>query len=568
MNKSIVLNLIGVAVIASPLDWPVKILVCSIAGTPGAIALYNQRRKFFNAQTKLHRLLQQAAEEETKIKNARRSLEADKAEIEQWLNAQKSNIEQQHLLARQKFAAAEELIRTYEFKGKQIIKDAEIASSEIKQAQLAEFQKVQIAGRTKLEEEKLRLSQERRQWYGEKKRIQNEIAVANQQIQQSKNEWESEKSRRRNQLLTEVQRQYDRLMTDLENQRSKLQTEVEITQAQLESDRQLFQNERSLRLGEIEKLQQLWEEKQETEQLQLQQKLESMKDAIFEKVAEEHQEAVQTAIEEAIAPYKVKLQKLQSALETAQVRLILAHERLATFKQPKMPDSVDALSLLAGKLITVYKQRGVYIDFVNVYQNENYIFVVINYCDWHYKEGFDKKSLTKFFDDLMFELKLEERPDVLISPDGYTIKLKPRNFMFLGMIPKNHNEPLVRQFAAELHPDDAITEGDMYLAEDLIAKKMLSFIEPSVSAPKSGDITQIELDWVRYLYEYREQATGRPCITSQGLLLEKIWGVTVGRGTDSELQEDGKTLRQRLQEIMTLLGYPVDKRRRTRDEEG
>ncbi|MDF5717965.1 MAG: hypothetical protein PUP93_29900, partial [Rhizonema sp. NSF051] len=113
------------------------------------------------------------------------------------------------------------------------------------------------------------------------------------------------------------------------------------------------------------------------------------------------------------------------------------------------------------------------------------------------------------------------------------------------------NQPLMCHFKVRLPWDD-------------FEEEMINFIEPLTFSPRSGDITSTEKKWVKFLYFYRLQYTGKPNIVNQNDLLQRVWGVTAGAGTDETIQEDGRTLRDRLHLIFDLLGIEHRSKRKER----
>jgi hypothetical protein len=341
---------------------------------------------------------------------------------------------------------------------------------------------------------------------------------------------------------------------DLQIQKTNLEGELGIAYAELESAQNQFQAERHRRIAELEELQSDWEEQQKHELKIHQQKMAEMKQRILDQVQAETDAEIQQQVEQAIAPYERDIATLKEHLRTLQERLIIAHEKINNYHKPIKPEMGDALSSLAWRLITFYENRGVLVDYINVFQTGNSIHVIVNPCDRFYHGEFNKKSLTKYFDALVMELKLEAPPLIGLSSNGYDLEIIPKTYQFLGMIPPVGNEPIIKQFVSELQSSNPTSEVNI-VEHNFELEKMLGFIEPSRKADRDGTITQGELDWIRWLYEFREKATGQPCIKSQNDLLERVWGVTVGYSTDTEVQKDGKTLRGRLHEIMDCLGY-------------
>lgn len=554
MYKTLFIELLGLGVIASPLDTEIKLAVAAIASVTGVIKICKAYSIYSRVKSRTHELSVKAALFESDYKQ--NISEAEK-KLEELQTLEGKLI--------QKGKDLEILHQNYILDGEGLIKAKELEASRILNQAEYEVDKLFQSKKLKIEQELLQTKTERSQqqadievgktilvieqarWQAQKQNISAEIT-------QERDRWEAERARKNNVFLSEIDRRREQAESNIESLRLRSEGENEMMQTQIESERRLLLAEKTYQLAEIEKLQLAWEEQKTIDEQRHGVKLEKLKERMLDQVAVEHEESIQQSINEAITPVQQKLEKALGQIQILKERLVQAHEAIARQKKPIKPNTTDVLSIIAWRLISLYEARGVYIDFKNVYQHENAVFVMVEPCEWQYHGQFQRKTLNKFFDDLVLEFKLEGPPELTLNSDGYVIILRPRNFMFLGAIPPMPNEPLVKRLVEELRPEDITSQG-MFAEHNFELEKMLSFIEPSVPAPKSGEITQTEIDWVKFLYEFREQAAGQPCMRSQFQLLERIWGVTPGRKTDEEIQLDGKTIRQRLHEIMDMLNY-------------
>ena len=572
MKRQLFLAFCGTLVLVVPaVDWRVKIPVAAIATVPLSLALYKTGREYDEKCA-----LKDSLTEE--LKNL--EIESKKVQVEidrQRQQVSKDNVEFQEKLA---VLAADRLeiekVRTG-LNEECILKLKECDLTihkrlnellELEQQAAIERKNQMSTVSVDIELERGRLAKEKQLWEQEKQRIQKQIQQSLSDIDAEKEKLRIQAIRKKNQDLAELSQRIVQAKSEIEAYQIQVNSEIEVERAQINSERMLWDAEK-IRSSEILARERLeWERQLEEEKQVHEQQLAQRRQVHLKSVGQEQQEIILEIAAEKAKPYIEELREAKSLIDKLRNEVRAARETVAFQKKVIKPEPTDQITNLAWRIITFFDDRGVKLNYVNIYEHEKKIYLIFDPADWFYHGGFQMRILKKFYDELIDQFKLESAPVAGHSPQGMSLELTLRSPLFLtqdyvgqkAFTPNFEGD----DFSGVFNMDEVFVKAQEQIDRDDFEEEMIDFIEPLTFSPRSGDITSTEKKWVKFLYFYRLQYTGKPNITNQNDLLQRVWGVTAGAGTDETIQEDGRTLRSRLHLIFDLLGIEHRSKRKER----
>lgn len=223
--------------------------------------------------------------------------------------------------------------------------------------------------------------------------------------------------------------------------------------------------------------------------------------------------------------HQQELDRQGDRIEFLQSELASALRQIEELEAPQLPEGLDQASIAARRVVEILNRLGCTCDYRASWLDSSYIYVKVR------PRSGGQREVAKHLDRLQLELDLAEKPAISLVPGAVQLYLRPRSML-----------PLSEEF--DFTPARQWTNEQA--VGTLNASYAASFIEPETKVQPYGDVSQLEKDWVRSLWNRG--------IRNQKELISLIWGATSGNG-DRFLRA-----RERLRAIAEELGLELRRR--------
>ena len=213
-----------------------------------------------------------------------------------------------------------------------------------------------------------------------------------------------------------------------------------------------------------------------------------------------------------LAEFIEKEQRLLGKIEALQQELASALWHLDKHEKPQMPEGVEPDKVAARKVIEILYSFQVVCDYCGSWLQYSYLYVRIRPRDC----GIETVGKKKHLERIRLELALIEEPEIGPVPGAIELCLKPK---YLAPLPIDDEHPTSTYKPP--HPE----VNDPQWVATLNRAYFRDFVEPETSINPYGDITQIEIDWVNWLWNYCQ-----PPIRNQKTVIYRIWRAKSGDG--------------------------------------
>lgn len=344
----------------------------------------------------------------------------------------------------------------------------------------------------------------------------------------------------KNQQLTEIsqlsQSELDAIATERQQHIQNLNNQIdELTQLLDDQLAEIDQREEESR----QRLQSEMEEYKQAVEAQLEQKRHELSSIATEDEQWLNQETdrLTQALEEDkrifLEKHKSECDRLYDRIDFLEQELGALQWQLRNYEQPQLPEGVEQDAIASRRVIEILDKLGVTCDYRGSWLDTSYIYVRIR------PRTGGIKQINKWLDRLQIELALAEKPQAELVPGAIQLFLKPRTFLSVEpdsvrVVPAAHSHP------------EVVEEGAI---ATLNASYLRDFVEPEVKHSINGAISQLEIDWFNFLWNFHEP---RP-IRNQKAIIFRIWGKKSGDGAGFQ------TARGRLHRIAQILKIELRK---------
>jgi hypothetical protein len=390
--------------------------------------------------------------------------------------------------------------------------------------------------------------------------------------QRELNQLNADITKLRQERIGEIERQAQEREQEASDRILAMQAELARIQAITDSELDAITTERQAHIDnlnhQIEELNQLLDEQlseidQREEQLkqQLMAEIEEYK-AAAEAELESKRQQLEAIAQDDEAWLEAETQKLTDALEADKAAFLEKHKReveklsdrvsfleqelaaalwqLDQYEKPQLPEGIEQDQIAARRCIELLSKLGVLCDYRGSWLDTSYIYVRIR------PRTGGEKEIKKHLNRLHIELNLAEPPKAETVPGAVQLYLRPRVFLPMEQ-PDTTPPPAARQPVSPPHHPEV---PDQEAIATLNASYLQDFVEPEVKAHVFGGISQLERDWINYLWNYHSP---RP-IRNQKAIIFRVWGKKSGDGSGFI------NARERLRRIAQQLG--IDLRRK------
>ncbi|MBE9039364.1 hypothetical protein IQ235_00955 [Oscillatoriales cyanobacterium LEGE 11467] len=223
--------------------------------------------------------------------------------------------------------------------------------------------------------------------------------------------------------------------------------------------------------------------------------------------------------------HKLELDRYADRIDFLQHELASVMRRLDDYEAPQLPEGVEQDAIAARRVIEILDRLGCRCDYRQSWLDSHYIYVRIRP-----REG-GEREIKRHLNRLQLELGLAEPPGIATVPGAIQLYLRPKTMVSLSEAPDFAVTP-------QFHPEMALA--------NLEASYHMGFVEPETKIQPYGDISQLEKDWLNWLWTRG--------IRNQKEIISRIWGATSGNG-DRFLRA-----RERLRVIAEELGIELRRR--------
>jgi hypothetical protein len=220
-----------------------------------------------------------------------------------------------------------------------------------------------------------------------------------------------------------------------------------------------------------------------------------------------------------------ELEQYADRIDYLKTELASALRQLDEYEAPQLPEGVEQDAIAARRVIEVLDRLGCRCDYRQSWLDPHYIYVRIRP-----REG-GEREIKRHLNRLQLELGLAEPPGIATVPGAIQLYLRPKTMVSLSEAPDFAVTP-------KFHPEMAIA--------NLEASYQMGFVEPQVKIQPYGDVSQLEKDWVNWLWHQG--------LRNQKEIIGRVWGATSGNG-DRFLRA-----RERLRQIAEELGIELRRR--------
>jgi hypothetical protein len=245
--------------------------------------------------------------------------------------------------------------------------------------------------------------------------------------------------------------------------------------------------------------------------------LQAQADAVNEQLNADKQEFLEQQQQE--------LNRYLDRIDFLETELAAALRQIDELEAPQLPEGLDQSSIAARRTIEILNRLGCTCDYRASWLDSSYIYVKVR------PRSGGQREVAKHLDRLQLELDLAEKPAISLVPGAVQLYLRPRSML-----------PLSEEF--DFSPARQWTQEQA--VGTLNAVYAASFIEPETKVQPYGDVSQLEKDWVRSLWNRG--------IRNQKEIISRVWGATSGNG-DRFLRA-----RERLRLIAEELGIELRRR--------
>jgi hypothetical protein len=212
-----------------------------------------------------------------------------------------------------------------------------------------------------------------------------------------------------------------------------------------------------------------------------------------------------------------ELNRLRDRIDYLESQLAGAEWQIEQLEAPRLPEGVEQHEWAARRVIEVLGRLNVACDYVSAHLEQKFIVV-----DIRPREG-GIRDIKKYLDRLQIELALAETPECEVIPGAVRLFLKPRTFLPLDdpatlRCSDNPTIPVITTTHPEVIAPNAIATLD--------ASYMSDFVEPDRKCSVRGNVTQLEVDWVNWLYKYHKPVP----IRGQKAIILRVWNKKSGDG--------------------------------------
>lgn len=220
-----------------------------------------------------------------------------------------------------------------------------------------------------------------------------------------------------------------------------------------------------------------------------------------------------------------ELEQYADRIEFLKQELASALRQLDDYEAPQLPEGVEQDAIAARRVIEVLDRLGCRCDYRQSWLDQHYIYVRLRP-----REG-GEREIKRHLNRLHLELGLAEPPGIATVPGAIQLYLRPKTMVSLSEAPDFAVTP-------KFHPEMAIA--------NLEASYQMGFVEPEVKIQPYGDVSQLEKDWVNWLWHQG--------LRNQKEIISRVWGASSGNG-DRFLRA-----RERLRLIAEELGLELRRR--------
>jgi hypothetical protein len=213
--------------------------------------------------------------------------------------------------------------------------------------------------------------------------------------------------------------------------------------------------------------------------------------------------------------HNAQVEKLGDRIQFLEQELAGVLWQLDQYEKPQLPEGVEQDQIAARRCIELLSKLGVLCDYRGSWLDTSYIYVRLR------PRTGGEKEIKKHLNRLHIELNLAEPPKTETVPGAVQIYLRPR--VFLPMKDHTPRHEFSTQPTTPHHPEVPDTQA----IATLNASYLQDFIEPEVKAHIFGSVSQLEVDWVNYLWNYHSP---RP-IRNQKAIIFRVWGKKSGDGS-------------------------------------
>lgn len=530
----------GLMVLMTPADIKIKLPLAAVCATPGLFATIGGYRRYKDSQTKIEELQQEADDI-----RARNVYQMGDGQLEVSRLLSQANDEKRRILAEvqkekeRMLAIVETKTNEVEAMRSQILLDQQEIEN-LKKKIKDDTDAIEVL-RAEAETERVKARMEGLKEAAatnleEMRKVQDQFKQLSDLDAQIKNEqlaWAQAK-----------QKEYFALeQAKVENELKTQKLEAELTRLKEEREAE-------------------WSEQFDEEAADiLQKKLETLQ-VDFQKNAKQ---VIDQKTAENLKPYIQEVDRLTQENRNLSDRVEYLYTQWINSQKPNVPKGWSPRATAGREVASFYQKRGIVVDIVNTTMHpDNTISVIFLPKDGNVSSEQLKKG--KALECMMVELGLAEQPAMKAHPEGHEIVLKSRDTIYMGVptvIPlsdpaaKVYNAtafPEHLEYAEPLPDSSARDAAIRELAKAELESQMLNYEPPNEHFDPNQPITDAEINYCRWLYEWREVTTGQPCVKNRNNLIQHLWGVTTGHNSDKRLYQ-GRTLRERLNQIFDCLGY-------------
>lgn len=541
MNKVLLTTSIGViGLFIGNVDPRIKVCFALVTGTAGLVHTLKGAHKYLNARSSLEEAREEADQDLQKVQKERRKIEQERLQMQ---------------------ADLEELARLQQATTSEIGKIKDEAAKErdrLKSALQAELN----ARRQELETDYTRRLKEVDQLEID---ARGKIAVLEA-------EWEAQKKIRESTFMNEVKM----WQATRDQEKAAIATEKELMLAAIASERRTWEETKEHQKAELMAHIALENQKldawKQGERSGFEEALQQEWAEVTAKWAEQNKQTISKSVShnvnKQIQPLRQELEKMRSDNAELIARLAAADEELKRLQIPPKVIGMQPHQLIGRRFQEFYRHYGIDVEItqsVIMPTSE----CLIRFKIWHRTPV---KEVVKLFPELMQEFNLAEVPETIPTHEGYEVLLKPLNTPFMGQLPREGDgvDRASINRIASAGGLEAPSLDDMERDRREQAKlrkaveeysheqKMLAFIPPELPLARpvpNTPLTELEMRYVEYLVRWRARATRNrePNLTNQDDILNVVYGVKPGRGTETEVE--GWSLRDRLKAVFNAIGH-------------
>jgi hypothetical protein len=206
--------------------------------------------------------------------------------------------------------------------------------------------------------------------------------------------------------------------------------------------------------------------------------------------------------------HKAEIERHRDRIDFLEQELAAMQYTIRNYEMPILPEGVTTEQIAARRAIEILYKSDCVCDYRGSWAESGYIKVRL------VPRSGGLKGVSKWLDRLMFELALAEKPQAELVSGAIQLVLKPQSMVSMDASPVVK----VKEPTPELELTEAVNSLNYSYLQD--------FVEPDTKHSINGAISQLEVDWFNYLWNFLEP---RP-IRNQKAIIYRIWGKKAGDG--------------------------------------